>query len=111
MQITHMLKGELTKLFKNNDYSNKETGEVVNGRYQLQFLYEKVKDDGSSELAIQKISIPEDYYDYFKDKEKKQVQIELGVMVGNDKRSLMYYFDQKSEFNQSKLKDKTIINK
>lgn len=53
------LSGKLENVFKAKDYTNKKTGEVKFGKWQLQF-HEEVDMEEGKQLVIHKVSIPDD---------------------------------------------------
>ena len=79
--------GDLAKLFKNPDFTNKENGEVITvGKWQLQFLTERDMGDGlGSQLVLEKVSIPDNLYDLYKDQVGKEVTVNVGVFSSKGK--------------------------
>lgn len=57
--MTLTLSGKLENVFKAKDFSNKKTGEVKIGKWQLQF-HEEVEMEEGKQLVIHKVSIPDE---------------------------------------------------
>lgn len=81
------IKQKLSNIFKNKDYTDKESGEVSLGKWQLQFITERDKGDGlGKEMILEKVSIPDELYPRFKDKIGQVIELNVGSMViGPDK--------------------------
>lgn len=82
-------KGKLNNIFKRGDFQEK-TGEVKEGKYQLEFITQKevIKGQGF-ETVIEKISIPDNLYNEYKSKVGQEVQVKVGAMSSN-KRVILY---------------------
>lgn len=83
-----ILKAKLSNIYKNQDFTDKGTGEVNKGKYQLQFLTERSKGEGlGSEMILEKVSIPDELYPRYKDKVGQDIELKVGSMVtGPDQR-------------------------
>ena len=79
-----IFKGKLLNVFKRADYTDKKTGEVTAGKYQLEFMYKKEMLQGQGhETVLQKISIPSEMYPLFKDKINQEVEVPIAAMASN----------------------------
>jgi len=84
------LKGKLNNIFKRGDYTNKDTGETKEGKYQLEFMSQREVIKGAGfETVIERVSIPDELYPSYKDKIGKDVFVNVGAMAKN-KRVIFY---------------------
>ena len=84
------VKGKLNNIFKRGDFTNKDTGEVKVGKYQLEFITQKEVIKGAGyETVIERISIPDELYSKYKDMIGKHVSVSVGAMAQN-KRVIFY---------------------
>jgi len=80
------IKGQLHNVFKSKDFTDKASGEIRPGKYQLQFLTEKDLGEGlGMQLVLDKISIPDSLYLKYSDMIGKEVSLKVGVMVSKGK--------------------------
>ena len=76
------IRGELHSIYKTKPFTDKATGEVRPGKYQLQFLSEKDLGDGLGiQLILDKISIPDILYSKYADLKGEEVTLKVGMMV------------------------------
>ena len=88
MQIA--ITGQLAKVFKNTDFTDKVSGEVNVGKWQLQFLSERDMGDGlGQQLVLEKVSIPDSLYPEYADKVGQEVSVNIGVFASKGK--IIYY--------------------
>jgi len=84
------VKGKLNNIFKRGDYTNKDTGETKEGKYQLEFMTQKEVIKGAGfETVIEKISIPDELYPKYKDMIGKDIVVNVGAMAQN--RRVIFY--------------------
>lgn len=87
------IEGRLTNVFKNADFTDKTSGEVTAGKYQLQFMHKRDMGEGLGEqLVLEKISIPEDIADQYKDKVGQVVKVAVKAMVTNGSKNSKVIF-------------------
>jgi hypothetical protein len=79
--MKHTLSGRLENVFKAKDYTNKKTGEVKFGKWQLQF-HEEVDMEEGKQLIIHKVSIP--------DEKAKDYVSKIGEMVNVPVKTYIY---------------------
>jgi len=84
------VKGKLNNIFKRGDFTNKDTGELKQGKYQLEFMSQKEVIKGAGfETVIEKVSIPDTLYPKYKDMIGKDVSVPVGAMA-QGKRVIFY---------------------
>jgi len=84
------VKAKLNNIFKRGDFTNKDTGETKEGKYQLEFISQKEVIKGAGfETVIERISIPDTLYPKYKDMIGKEILLNVGVMAQN-KRVIFY---------------------
>ena len=82
--------GKLNNIFKRGDFTNKDTGETKQGKYQLEFISQKEIIKGAGfETVVDKISIPDELYPEYKDKIGKDIVLNVGTIV-NKNRVIFY---------------------
>jgi len=82
--------GKLNNIFKRGDFTNKDTGETKQGKYQLEFISQKELIKGSGfETVVEKISIPDELYSKYQDKIGKDIVLEVGA-IANKNRVIFY---------------------
>lgn len=84
------VKAKLNNIFKRGDFTNKDTGETKEGKYQLEFISQKEVIKGAGfETVIERISIPDTLYPKYKDMIGKEILLNVGAMAQN-KRVIFY---------------------
>jgi len=84
------VKAKLNNIFKRGDFTNKDTGETKEGKYQLEFISQKEVIKGAGfETVIERISIPDELYPKYKDQIGKDIVVNVGAMAQN-KRVIFY---------------------
>lgn len=85
------IEGQLTNIFKNKDFEDKNTGSVTAGKYQLQFLTKRDMGDGLGEqMILEKVSIPDALIGDYRGKEGEIVTVPVNVMATKDRRVIFY---------------------
>lgn len=79
-------KGKLNNIFKRGTFTDKQTGAINQGKYQLEFITQKevIKGQGF-ETVVEKISIPDVLYSAYKDKIGKEVEVQVGALSSKNK--------------------------
>jgi len=72
-----ILKAKLLNIYKSSDFTNKDTGEVTQGKNKLQLLVVKHVHNGNYKNELLDISIPEDKVSEYIDKENEEVEVEV----------------------------------
>ncbi len=75
-----IIEGQLLSIYKNNDYKDKETGEVSQGKHKLQLLIENELANGSIRHDMQDITIPDGRIKEYESQIGKKVQVKCDVM-------------------------------
>lgn len=75
-----IIEGTLLSIFKNNDYKDKETGEVTQGKHKLGMLIESELANGSIRHDVQDITIPDSRVKEFESQIGKKVQVKCDIM-------------------------------
>lgn len=70
----------LLNVFVGNDYTNRETGEVVKGKNKVQLLLETPLKNGGSRKELMDISIPPEKVKLYKGKENEIVEVEVATV-------------------------------
>jgi len=84
------IKAKLNNIFKRGDFTNKDTGETKEGKYQLEFMTQKEVIKGAGyETVIERVSIPDELYPKYKDMIGKDILVSVGAMAQN-KRVIFY---------------------
>lgn len=78
MKVT--VEGLLSSIYKNNDYKDKETGEISHGKYKLQLLIENELANGSVKHEMQDITIPDSKVKEYEAQIGKKVQIKCNIL-------------------------------
>ena len=73
-----IIKAQLMGIYRSNDYTNKETGIVQQGKMKLQLLTIHTMKDGSSKQELLDISIPPEKVPKYKDKVGQEVSVDVG---------------------------------
>lgn len=74
------LQAKLIGLYRANDFKNKETGEVTEGKTKLQLQTTRTMQDGSSKVELLDISIPTEKVAMYKSKVGQDVTVDVGVI-------------------------------
>lgn len=75
-----IIEGQLLSVYKNNDFKDKETGNVSEGKHKLQLLIENELSNGSIRHEMQDISIPLERVKEFEDQIGQRVQVKCDVL-------------------------------
>ncbi len=75
-----IIEGQLLSIYKGNDFKDKETGEVSQGKHKLQLLIESELQNGSVKHDMQDISIPETRIKEFENQIGQKVQVKCDVV-------------------------------
>jgi len=75
-----IIEGQLLSVYKNNDYKDKETGNITQGKHKLQLLIESELQNGSVRHDMQDITIPDSLVDNYTDQIGQRVQIKCEVL-------------------------------
>lgn len=75
-----IIEGQLLSIYKNNDFRDKETGEVSQGKHKLQLLVESELNNGSIKNEMQDISIPDTKIKEFENQIGQRVQVVCDVL-------------------------------
>jgi len=86
MQI--VISGKLENVYKSKDFTDKDSGEVTKGKYQLQFM-ERVESEEGAQLVVHKISIPQDKAKQYQGKVGENVQVPVKSFA--QKGNVIYY--------------------
>ena len=75
-----IIEGLLMSIYKNNDFKDRETGEVSQGKHKLQLLVENELQNGSIRHDMQDISIPDSRVKEYEAQLNKKVQVKCDVI-------------------------------
>jgi len=75
-----IIEGTLLSIYKSNDYKDKETGEVTQGKNKLELVIETELANGSIRHEMQDISIPDNRVKEFESQIGKKVQVKCDIM-------------------------------
>lgn len=70
----------LLNVYTSNDYTNRETGEVIKGKNKLQLLLETPLKNGGSRKELMDISIPADKVKLYKGQENQIVEVDVATV-------------------------------
>ncbi|MGD9716478.1 MAG: hypothetical protein AB7U26_05320 [Sulfuricurvum sp.] len=70
----------LLNVYTSNDYTNRETGEVVKGKNKLQLLLETPLKNGGTRKELMDISIPPEKVKFYKGKENEIVEVDVATV-------------------------------
>jgi len=70
----------LLNVFTSNDYTNRETGEVIKGKNKVQLLLETPLKNGGSRKELMDISIPVEKVKLYKGRENEVVEVEVATV-------------------------------
>ncbi len=77
------LKAKLFGIYRSNDFTNKETGEVQVGKTKLQLLTNRKMKDDSDKQELLDISIPNEKVSLYKSKVGQDVSVDVGLIAKN----------------------------
>lgn len=75
-----IIEGMLMSIYRNNDFKDKESGEVTQGKQKLQILVENTLENGSIKHEMQDISIPDNRVKEYEAQVGKKVQVKCDLM-------------------------------
>lgn len=75
-----IIEGMLMSIYRNNDFKDKETGEVTHGKQKIQILVESELSNGSIKHEMQDISIPDNRVKEYEAQIGKKVQVKCDLM-------------------------------
>ena len=75
-----VLKAKLFGIYRSNDFTNKETGEVQVGKTKLQLLTNRKMKDESDKQELLDISIPPEKVAMYKTKVGQDVSVDVGII-------------------------------
>jgi hypothetical protein len=70
----------LLNVYTSNDFTNKETGEIIKGKNKLQLLLETPLKNGGSRKELMDLSIPSDKVKLYKGKENEVVEVDVATI-------------------------------
>lgn len=70
----------LLNVFMSNDFTNKETGEIIKGKNKLQLLLETPLKNGGSRKELMDLSIPSEKVKLYKGKENEVVEVDVATI-------------------------------
>lgn len=73
-----ILKGRLMGLYRSPNFTNRETGEVVQGKTKVQIMAENVLKNGEKKMELFDISIPPEKASALHEKVNKEIEVEVG---------------------------------
>lgn len=75
-----IIEGQLLSIYKSNDFKDKETGEVSQGKHKLTLVIENELANGSIRHEMQDISIPDARVKEFEKQIGQRVQVKCDVV-------------------------------
>lgn len=78
-----IIEGMLLSIYKSNDFKDKETGEVSQGKHKLQLLIESELQNGSLKNDMQDISIPDTRVKEYETQIGQKIQVKCDVVSKN----------------------------
>lgn len=76
-----IIEGMLLSIYKSNDFKDKETGEVSQGKHKLQLLVENELQNGSVKNEMQDVSIPDSKLKEYETQIGKKVQVKCDFVT------------------------------
>lgn len=70
----------LLNVYTSNDFTNKETGEIIKGKNKLQLLLETPLKNGGSRKELMDLSIPFEKVKIYKGKENEVVEVDVATI-------------------------------
>jgi len=70
----------LLNVYTSNDFTNKETGEIIKGKNKLQLLLELPLKNGGSRKELMDLSIPSEKVKLYKGKENEVVEVDVATV-------------------------------
>ena len=80
-----LLELKIENMFKSKDFKDKDTGEVKVGKWKIQTFDNIQNDDGSEQLKLYDVSIPDDKVNDLKSKIGKVVTIPVSTYVNGSR--------------------------
>ncbi|MGD9762049.1 MAG: hypothetical protein AB7U52_06440 [Candidatus Izemoplasmatales bacterium] len=74
------LSGTLLNVYTSNDFTNKETGEVVRGKNKIQLLLETPLKNGGARKELIDISIPSTKVVLYQGQENEIVEVDVAIV-------------------------------
>lgn len=85
-----IVSGKLASIYKNKDFTSKDSGEVKVGKWQLQFMSEVDMGNGlGKQLIVEKISIPDKMYEDYASRIGEDVEVKVGYFAS--KNQVIFY--------------------
>jgi len=78
-----IIEGQLLSVYKNNDFKDKETGKVSEGKYKLELLIKELLSNGSTRHEMQSITIPDSMVDNYEDQIGQHIQVKCEIASKN----------------------------
>ncbi len=70
----------LLNVYTSNDFTNKETGEIIKGKNKLQLLLETPLKNGGARKELMDISIPPEKVKLYKGRENDVVEVDVATI-------------------------------
>ena len=83
MSIKLLLEVRIENVFKAKDFTDKKSGEVKIGKYKIQSFDNILNDDGSKQIKLIDVSVPDHVGIDLQDKVGETVTLEVGTYVNN----------------------------
>lgn len=78
------IKAKLENVFKAKNFTDSKSGEVTEGKWQLNFI-ELVEGEEGSQMVMHKVSIPEEKAQQYKDKIGNTISVPVKAFVNKGK--------------------------
>lgn len=75
-----IIEGMLLSIYKNNDFKDKETGEVSQGKHKMELIIENELPNGSIRHDMQSITIPDSRVKEFESQIGKIVHVKCDIL-------------------------------
>lgn len=75
-----IIEGQVLAVYKKNDYKDKETGEVSQGKYKLELVIDNELQNGSVKHEMLDITIPDGRVKEYETQIGKKVQVKCDIM-------------------------------
>lgn len=79
-----LIKAKLENVFKAKNFTDSKSGEVTEGKWQLNFI-ELVEGEEGSQMVMHKVSIPEEKVQQYKDKIGNIISVPVKAFVNKGK--------------------------
>lgn len=76
-----ILKAKIENVFKSKDYTDKKTGVVTDGKWKIQTFNNVEQEDGSNQIKLVDISIPEPQAQKYKDSVGEVIELKVSTYV------------------------------